>query len=380
MTTMRDLGSIDVQVSVDSKTQAKVLSFSQPVTQQEASEYLFRYPGNSSKLKPYGGNAFALDTREMGVVMALRPEVLRVLTAVSLLGRVGVPRPLPAWVPQHIRDDVAAGVKKGVSRYPVSGDWGDITVYRDNVSVQVYQAFPEDPDYYKRFALSAQQAHLLHFAFTLYNQRMHELVEMQGMSPEEARSEIRRMNDEAFKIVLECAAEILNGAAIASQIMRSLYMAARKLMDASSRSFLLRRFRPHPALERLLRTQENLQGKVVSRSAEISDAPRTFRHSLTADMPGSSFAQIERHGKLTLSSGAKAHYGEGVYAWEQGATKVGKWIDIEVAAGTAIERLEGDAGVWYRLVPASGNTLGVRIVGTNLTQEEMAMGRRLIDL
>lgn len=134
---------------------------------------------------------------------------------------------------------------------------------------------------------------------------------------------------------------------------------------------------PSPALARLARTQKNLLGQNAARTSSTLAKPTTFRHTLTADVPPASYAQIEKAGQLRLSSGGKAHYGEGVYAWEQGAKQVGKYVDIEVPAGTAAEKIVVGGQTWYRLVPASGDTLPVKIVGTNLSTEEIAIGRKL---
>jgi hypothetical protein len=134
---------------------------------------------------------------------------------------------------------------------------------------------------------------------------------------------------------------------------------------------------PSPALVRIEATEANLLRQNVTRSAAALEQPTAFRHTLTADVPPASYAQIEKVGRINLSTGGKAHYGPGVYAWEKGAQRIGKYIDIEVPAGTAAEKIVVGGKTWYRLVPASGNTLPVKIVGTNLSAEEIALGRKL---
>jgi hypothetical protein len=131
----------------------------------------------------------------------------------------------------------------------------------------------------------------------------------------------------------------------------------------------------HPAEERLLNTQQNLQGKQVIRSGKVLTEPTVFRHDLTADSPMASYARIEKEGSMRLATGGKAHYGEGVYAWKLDKRAVGPCIDIEVPADTAVETLTVEGKTWVRLVPASGNRLKVRIVNTNLTEQEKQMGR-----
>lgn len=133
-----------------------------------------------------------------------------------------------------------------------------------------------------------------------------------------------------------------------------------------------------PAMARLQNTALNVQGKDVGRSAEVLTAPKTFRHTLTADVPYTSYANIEKEGALRFSKGDKAHYGEGVYAWHAGQTGVGTYIDIEVAAGTGVETLKVGGQSWVRMVPPEGNVLPVKIVGTNMPQSQIDMGRALI--
>jgi hypothetical protein len=90
-----------------------------------------------------------------------------------------------------------------------------------------------------------------------------------------------------------------------------------------------------------------------------------------------SFARIESEGRLRLSTWAKAHHGEGIYAWGRAQKGVGKYVDIEVPAGTAVETLSVNGQTWYRLVPAAGDTLPVKVVGTNLTSEQIEFGRKV---
>jgi hypothetical protein len=133
------------------------------------------------------------------------------------------------------------------------------------------------------------------------------------------------------------------------------------------------------ALERLQKTAINALNEDVVRSSEAVAGRQVFRHTLSsANIPGT-YAFIERDGSLILSKGvANAQYGEGVYAWAKEATQVGKYIDIEIAGDVAVETLQFTKRTFYRLVPAQGNRLPVRIVGTNLTPDEIAFGRKMV--
>lgn len=132
-----------------------------------------------------------------------------------------------------------------------------------------------------------------------------------------------------------------------------------------------------PAMKRLQNTAQSLQNMNVVRTAEVLEKPKVFRHTLTGELPGVSFARIEKEGSIRLSTGAQAHYGEGVYAWPQGQEKARTYIDIEVPAGTGVETLNVNGQKWVRLVPPEGNALTVKIVGHNVSDQQLQIGRRL---
>jgi hypothetical protein len=132
-----------------------------------------------------------------------------------------------------------------------------------------------------------------------------------------------------------------------------------------------------PAMARLQNTAQNLQNMNVVRTAEVLEKPKVFRHTLTGELPGVSYARIEKEGSIRLSTGAQAHYGEGVYAWPAGQEKARIYIDIEVPAGTGVETLNVNGQKWVRMVPPEGNALPVKIVGHNLPDNQIQIGRRL---
>lgn len=134
-----------------------------------------------------------------------------------------------------------------------------------------------------------------------------------------------------------------------------------------------------PAVARAMRTQANLQGLKVTRSVQLIEQPTVFRHTITGDVPAVNLVRIQQEGSLRFSTGAKAHYGEGVYAWRANASGIGRrYIDIEVPPGTAAELIQTPSGSWYRLVSPEGNTLPVRVVGHNFTDAEVAFGRQVL--
>lgn len=134
------------------------------------------------------------------------------------------------------------------------------------------------------------------------------------------------------------------------------------------------------AATRAVGTQQALLDPPISRVI-TSAGDRTFRHTVRTDMPLASAVQIEQAGSLKLSTGINAHYGPGVYAWEAGATNVGKYVDFKVNPGTAVEEIITSTGAkFYRIVPAKGDNLTINIVGTNFTKEELDFGRKILGI
>jgi hypothetical protein len=228
---------------VDPRTFAKKLSFNKPVTPAECSTYLF---GNASRVavcQPTGGAAggkyreFMLDTRNVETVMAMRNDIRNAIVQGSVLTSAGNPYEMPKWIPPKIQQDIKIGsLRQGVTRYPTSGEWGDIVVWKGNVSIQVYQEFPSDKAYYDRIDGDRGDGHLLHFAYTQYNQDMKYFVEQRGMSPDDARGEIRRINDEVFKLVLGAAATIMSSGAASAQVMNMMRANGAQVTAAVRRS------------------------------------------------------------------------------------------------------------------------------------------------
>ncbi len=238
---------MSVSVTVDQRTLTKTLTFDRPLSPVEAANYLFGSRNCPESLRPIGGTVggrtarYLIDTRDVGIIMQLRPEVRDAIIRGSVIGGTGRPVELPAWVPAPIREDIRGGRLTGrVTRYPGQGGWGDIVVWKDSVSVQVYQEFPESLAYYSAIASGGTQAHLLHYAYTQYNKDMRYFVETKGVSPEYARAEIRRINEEVFKLIIEGAVALLGSGASITQVNNAIRMSTREVSDAARRSPRLR--------------------------------------------------------------------------------------------------------------------------------------------
>ncbi len=239
---MADL-PLKVDVTVDQRTLTKTLTFSRPVTSIEASNFLFGNASRSGLLKPTGtaavgrSSCYLIDTRDVDIIMQLRSDVRDAIVKDGVIRSVGKPIELPAWIPANIKQDIYDGkLQNRVTHYKGQAGWGDIIVWKDNMSVQVYQEFPESESYYSGITSDGTQARLLHYAYTQYNKDMRCFVETKGISPESARSEIRRINEEVLKLILEGAAALLSTGAGITQVNNTIRMSAKQVSDAARRS------------------------------------------------------------------------------------------------------------------------------------------------
>jgi len=375
-----------ISVSVDPQTLKKEVAFDRAITGAEASMILFHDSQHAGVLAPTGGHlssrSFQLLTRDIGTIMSLRADVRDAIIQGSVLRSNAKPWDFPAWVPQNVRDDITSGkLPAGVTRYPTSGDWGDIVVWKGNATVQLYWEFPDSMDFYVRLCGDESKARLVHYAYTQYNKDMRHFVDEKGMSPEDAKSELRRINEEVFKLIIEGAVAMLSSGVGIAQVNNTIRANADRMASATRRSARIAEteLESSPALARLQKSQRNLQNMKVERTSYVLKKPTSFRHSLfKADIPAATYNQIKRSGKLLISTGGGAHYGEGVYVYAVGK-EVPSFIDIEVPAGVAVEELQVEGqGTFYRLVPAAGNGVPVNIQGTDISKEMIDTFEKLL--
>ncbi len=329
--------------------------------------------------------------------MQLPPAVRNAIIQGGVITSTGKAWDFPGWLPKSIQDDIVSGkLDKGVTHYKGSGEWGDIVVWRGNASVQFYQEFPDSLQYYQRITNNKRTARLVHFAYTEWNRDLRYLVEDKGMSPEDARDELRRINEEIFKLIIEGVAKWTLAASysmvgsgmrasaneVAAATRRSARFAKSEEAEALEAEEASASTKPpeSPALKRLLADQRNVQKMNLQRSSSVLQKPTRFRHSLfRSGNPAATYVQIQRSGKLIMSTGAGAHYGEGVYVYGTEMENLPNMIEVEVPSGVAVEELrpEGE-GVYYRLVPASGNSVPVVIKDTNIPEEAIKMMEKFL--
>jgi hypothetical protein len=234
---------LSVSADVDQSTGVKTVRFNRVISTIEASQFLFGNGQNAKLLKPIDAKAgqarsFVLDSREVAIIMSLRPEVRDQLVRGGMLRSNGKPYDFPKWLPEYIRADIRSDkLQKGVTRYASDDEWGDYVVWTGDWSVQIYREFPDAIEFYRRLSRDDQQARLLHFAYTSYNRDMHRFVDELGRSPEDARAEIRRINEELFKMIVEGAVAILSAGAGITAVSNAIRANADQVSNAARRSY-----------------------------------------------------------------------------------------------------------------------------------------------
>lgn len=390
-----------VSVEVAQLTLQKKLSFDRALEVTDVSKFLFGDESHCAIITPVvgsGGRAFILATHDVATVMQLPPAVRNAIIQGGILTSTGKPWDFPGWLPKNIQDDIVSGkLEKGVTHYKGSGEWGDIIVWKGNATVQFYQEFPDSLQYYQRISTDKRTARLLHFAYTQWNKDLRYFVEEKGMSPEDARGELRRINDEVFKLVLEGAVAMLTAGVGVAQVNNAIRFNADRVAGATRRSArfaeseekealeaeeaaVSSKLSQSPALKRLQETQQNLQNSSVVRSSSVLQKATRFRHSLfKSGNPAATYIQIQRSGKLLMSTGAGAHYGEGVYVYGTEMENLPNMIEVEVPIGVAVEELKpAGQGTFYRLVPAGGDGVPVVIKDTNIPEETIKLMEKLL--
>lgn len=227
-----------LSVTIDPSDSGRLI-FSQPITPPQASAFLWtRPPASRDALRPDPGERpmagaqrrFLIDKSDLDLVFSLQHGLANQYVRRIQPIMAKAPATLPAWMPAPVREQVLAfKLPTGVHRFPGIKPWGDIVIWiRQGTYMQVeaYQEYPEALDFYTGMAGgNARDARLLRCVYAQFNADMRLLVEQRRMSPSDARDELRRINDEVLKLVVEGAVTMLNvggGVAAVNATMRSL--------------------------------------------------------------------------------------------------------------------------------------------------------------
>jgi hypothetical protein len=242
--------SMALAAQVDTTDSARII-FSESVNLQQAIAYLWaRPPLQANAIRPdpaeasMGGRQrrYLINKSDLDLVFSLQHGLANVY-----LGRIqpimsSAPAELPNWVPRNVRDLALQGrLQNGVTRFPVAPPWGNIVVYSNRsggyLTIQVFQDYPETLDYYLGVTAGDRyQARLLQAVYTQFNRDMKYYVDEHGYTPERARDEIRRINDELFKLVIEGAVAMLSAGAGISAAGSAIRSSSRQVIEAAERT------------------------------------------------------------------------------------------------------------------------------------------------
>lgn len=232
--------TLTARLVIDHATFSKMLVFNRPISPSECSAFLFGDSSRASVCKSAGlsgrtgsSDRFLINTRDGDVVMRMRADIRQAIIGGSIINSVGTEE-LPRWVPDHARKAIYHGLKRGVTRFQTKGEWGDIVAWYNGSKLELYQEFPASRSFYDRHF--GRDGRYLHFAYTLFNKDMREFVDGRGLSPDEARARIRKINDEVLALILGGVVEVMGTAAAGSQMMAAMRNSGPKLSAAASRS------------------------------------------------------------------------------------------------------------------------------------------------
>jgi hypothetical protein len=235
---------------VDTKDAGRIL-FSEPVTIQQATAYLWPTPPTKPDAirpdpsEPAAGarqRGYLVNKNDSDLLFSMQHGLANVyarrIQPLQSRGRVE----LPPWVPPHLRDAILNNrVPNGYSNFPGTKPWGDIVVWIDRssgyMSVQVYQEFPEGLDYYLGITGGdKREARLLRRVYTQFNKDIHDLIVHRFFTPEEARAELRKINAEVYKLILEGVLMIMGSGAGITTVGNAMRASSRQVIEAAEKT------------------------------------------------------------------------------------------------------------------------------------------------
>jgi hypothetical protein len=236
-------------VEIDPADSSRLI-FNQEVSLAQAIAYLWaKPPAAPNALRPdpheraVAGRQrrFIINKNDLSVIFSLQhglaDQYARRVRPIMAKG----PATLPNWVPLNVREKILGfKLASGVHRFSGEKPWGDIVVsvaHGNDMHYQVYQEYPETLEYYLGITHgNDHNAQLLLKVYKQFNSDMRYFVQQKGLTPEIARSEIRRMNDEVFKLVIEAAVGMLSAGAGISSMNSVMRSTAPKVLEAAERT------------------------------------------------------------------------------------------------------------------------------------------------
>lgn len=162
----------------------------------------------------------------------------RVLEVIG--SRREMPYRLPDWIPPDVQRRCWA-MPPGVHRIDVAPPAGQLVIWVSvsvfGKEIQAYQEFPDSPAFYAAITQgNAASARLLREVMTQYNRDMRHFVEDLGYSPYDARQELRRINDEIFRMIMESSAEVFTMTSDAVTLGNSIARHSQQMLESAERS------------------------------------------------------------------------------------------------------------------------------------------------
>jgi hypothetical protein len=244
---------MSLHADIDPFNPARIV-FDQPVTVSQAVNYLWGSTPLSSSyqnpLRPDSGEAaqngaqrrFLVNLEYPGLLLQIQvPHISQYYQArlQQNVPQTPTPATLPAWVPLAVQESILNGaLRNQVTHFQGARPWGDIVVWYHvsgiRTDIQVYREFPENLEFYLQIAdRDRRVARILQRVYTEFNRDMRYYVEQHGYSPERARDEIRKVNDQCLLLVLEAAAMLLSAGVGIHAVMNAMRANAGRMTGAA---------------------------------------------------------------------------------------------------------------------------------------------------
>ncbi|MEJ2664749.1 MAG: hypothetical protein P8107_12025 [Spirochaetia bacterium] len=189
-------------------------------------------------------SSFIIDKDDYDLIFSMRKELVKKyleLIQRRILRQSG-PVTIPNWVPSYIQKQIMdRSLKRGVTVFPRALPYGDIIVWiasTGSYEVQIYQEFPKEYEFYLEASSGDDYiADILFKVYTDHNDYMRYFVIEKGMSPEYARSEILKINEELFKLTVEAYISLVTS----GMSLESVRSASSKIESSRKRPIRTRR-------------------------------------------------------------------------------------------------------------------------------------------
>ncbi len=264
---------MSLQAHIDPVDSGRLI-FSLPLNLTEATQYLWaKPPAKSTVLRPdpsehahHGRqHRFLIDTSDMDVLLSLQHglgnEYVKRIKPIPVAGKFE----LPGWLTPAARAAIISNkLPTGATRFPGHAPWGDIVVWRSRSSIQMWRYFPDGMDFYLSLAHGDKDtARTLHDFYVQFNRDMKEFIEDRGLDPDNARSEVRRVNEEVFKLVIEGVVGVMAAGSAMSGMHNIMRHTAERVVQTAERTGYLSTKRAAQVAEGFVQRVKKAVGRVV---------------------------------------------------------------------------------------------------------------------